>query len=88
MKTLIEEPQEEVQPYKRVNHVGKILKTIHELRMIFHIGDYNMDYIILDLGYDVNILNRQTWESTGNPRLVWYPIQLMLSNQTKVLPIG
>ena len=52
------------------------------------IGDYDMDYIILDLEYHVNILNKQTWESIGNPRLIWYPIQLMLSSQTKVLPIG
>ena len=32
--TLIEEPQEEVQPDIRVNHVGKRLKIGRELRMI------------------------------------------------------
>ena len=47
-----------------------------------------MDYIILDLGSDVNILTRQTWESMNNPRLDWYPIQLRIVNQLKVLPIG
>ena len=47
-----------------------------ELRMNVQIGDYDMDYIILDMGSDVNILTRQTWESVGNPRLDWSPIQL------------
>ena len=46
-----------------------------------------MDYITLDLGSDVNMLTRQIWESMGNLRLDWSPIQLHLSNQTKVLPI-
>ena len=52
------------------------------------IGDYDMDYIILDLGSDVNILMCQTWESMGKPCLDWSPIQLRLANQVKVLPIG
>ena len=47
-----------------------------------------MDYIILDLGSDVNILTRQAWESMGKPRLDCSPIQLRLANQSKVLPIG
>ena len=47
-----------------------------------------MDYIILKLGSDVNILTRQTWESMNRSRLDWSPIQLRLSNQLKVLPIG
>ena len=40
----------------RINHVGKILNIGRELRMNSQIGDYDMDYIILDLGSDVNIL--------------------------------
>ena len=50
--------------------------------------DYDMDHIILELGLDVNILIRQTWESMNKPRLDWSPIQLRLANQSKVLPIG
>ena len=56
--------------------------------MTTQIGDYDMDYIILDLGYDVNILTWKTWESMGKPRLDWSPIQLRLANQAKILPIG
>ena len=77
---LIEEPQEEVQQENRVNNIGKILKTSRELRMTAEIGDYEMDYIILDTGFNLNILMRQNWESMGKLRLVWSPIQLSLAN--------
>ena len=46
--------------------MGKRLKIGHELRMTTQIGDYDMDYIILNLGSDVNILNRQTRKVWGN----------------------
>ena len=49
--------------------MGKRLKTDQELRMTTQIGDYDMDYIILDLGSDVNILTTQTWESMNKPQL-------------------
>ena len=63
-------------------------KTARELRMTAHIGDYDMDYIILDMGYDVNILMQQTWESMGKPHLDRSPVQSRLANKAKVLPIG
>ena len=56
--------------------------------MNVQIGDYDMDYIILDLGSDVNILTQKMWERMGNLRLDWSPIQLWLANQANVLPIG
>ena len=52
---------------KRVNCIGKILKNGRELRVTSQTGDYNMDYIILDLGSNVNILTRkksgESWET-------------------------
>ena len=56
--------------------------------MIVQIGDYDMDYIILDIGFDVNILTRKTWESMNKPHLDWSPIQIRSPNQSKVLPIS
>jgi hypothetical protein len=47
-----------------------------------------MDNIILDLGSDVNVLPKQTWETMGKPKLIWSPIQLRLVNQHKIVPIG
>ena len=56
--------------------------------MTMQIGDYDMDYIILNLGSDVNILIRKTWESMNRLRLKWSTIQLRLENHSKVLTIG
>ena len=77
---LLEEPQPSVQLEKKVNHISKIPKTSCELRMNSYICDYDMDFIILDLGSDVNILTIKTWEIMGKPRLVWSPLHLCLSN--------
>ena len=56
--------------------------------MTTQIGNYDMDYIILDLGSNVNILTRQTWEIMGKPPIEWSPIQLRLANKAKVLLVG
>ena len=59
---------------KKVNSIKTKLKTGRELKMTVKIGDYDMDYIILDLGSDVNILTCQTWEIMEKPPLKWSPI--------------
>ena len=56
--------------------------------MNIQIGDYEVDSVILDLGSNVNILTKQTWQLMGNPTLGWSPVQLRLANQVKVQPIG
>ena len=47
-----------------------------------------MTDVILDLGSDVNVLTKKTWEQTGNPALAWSPIQLRLANQQRIVPLG
>ena len=47
-----------------------------------------MNDIILDLGSEVNVLTKQTWEQMGKPTLEWSPIQLRLANQQKIVPLG
>jgi hypothetical protein len=47
-----------------------------------------VDNIILDLGSDVNVLPKKTWELMGKPKLVWSPVQLILANQHKIVLIG
>ena len=88
LEALIETLPEGDPPPKKVNSVKTKLKTGCELRMTKQIGDYDMDYIILDLGSDVNILMHQTWEIMGNPPLERSPIQLRLANQAKVIHVG
>ena len=56
--------------------------------MNIQIGDYEVDLVILDLGSDLNILTKQTWENMGQLTLGWSPMQLRLANQAKVQPIG
>ena len=58
------------------------------MRLHAQIGEYDMKDIILDLGSEVNILTKQTWEQMGNPTLDWSPIQLRLANQQRILPLG
>ena len=47
-----------------------------------------MTDVILDLGSEVNVLTKQTWEKMGKPTLEWSPIQLILANQQKIVPLG
>ena len=50
--------------------------------------DYEVDFVILDLELDVNILTKQTWQLMGKPTLGWSLVQLRLENQAKFQPIG
>ena len=52
------------------------LRTRREMRLISQIGEYEMDQVILDLGSDMNVLPKKTWECMGRPALQWFPIQL------------
>jgi hypothetical protein len=47
-----------------------------------------VDNIILDLGSDVKVLPKKTWELMGKPKLVWSPVHLRLANQHKIVSIG
>ena len=49
-------------------------KTDKEMRMNIHIGDYEVESVILDLGSFVNILTKKTWKLMGNPTLGWSPV--------------
>jgi hypothetical protein len=56
--------------------------------MTTELRSYEMDGVMLDLGSDVNILPKKSWELMGKPNLVWSPIQLQLENQYRIYPIG
>lgn len=58
------------------------------MRLNAQIGDYEMDEVILDLGSEVNVLTKQTWELMGKPKLRYSPIQLRLAKQQRVCPMG
>jgi hypothetical protein len=73
---------------KVVNQLLRKKRTNGEFRFSAQIGEYDIDNVILDLGSDVNMLPKKTWEMMGKPKLVWSPIQLRLENQYKIVPIG
>jgi hypothetical protein len=52
------------------------------------IGSYEMDEVVLDLGSEVNVMTKQTWEIMAKPKLAFSPIQLRLVNQQRVIPLG
>ena len=47
-----------------------------------------MDEVVLDLGSEVNVMTKQTWEIMAKLKLAISPIQLRLANQQRVIPLG
>jgi hypothetical protein len=73
---------------KKVNHLHTRRRTSREFRLNVNIRDFNMGYIILDLGSEVNVLPKKTWKCMGDPTLGYSPVQRKLANQHRVLPIS
>lgn len=47
-----------------------------------------MEKIVLDIGSDVNVLTKQTWELMGKKSLKWSPFQTKMANQQKIISLG
>ena len=47
-----------------------------------------MEDVKLDLGYDMDILLKRSWNFMGRPKLVWCPIQLRLANHYRIYHVG
>ena len=58
------------------------------MRLSVVIRSYEMDEVVLDLGSEVNVMTKQTWEIMVKPKLTFSPIQLRLANQQRVIPLG
>jgi len=71
-----------------VNHPHARRRTSREFRLNANIGDFNMGDVILDLGFEVNVLPKKKWKCMGEHTLGYSPIQMKLENQHKDLPIG
>jgi hypothetical protein len=71
-----------------VNHFHRKTRKNREFGLNSNIVDFSMGDIILDLGYEVNVLPKKTWECMGEPTLGDSPIQLKLENQHRVISIG
>lgn len=73
---------------KAVNHIKRYVHTGRDMRLSIVIGTYEMGEIVLDFGFEVNVMTKQAWEIMAKPNLIFSPIQLRLANQQRVIPLG
>jgi hypothetical protein len=71
-----------------VHQVSKKRRKNKELHLNAQIGEYDIDYVVLDLGSEVNVMMKQTWALMGKPKLIYSPIMLRMANQKAVSPFG
>lgn len=73
---------------REVNNLHRQKRTGKEMRLSAQIGEHDMDQVILDQGSAPNVLTKKKWEFMGKPKLKWSPIQLIMENQQKIVPLG
>ena len=66
--------------HRAVHNIMGYTRTRREMRLTSQVGEFEMDEVILDLGSEVNVLTKQTWEQMGSPKLARSPIHLRLAN--------
>jgi hypothetical protein len=64
---------------KVVHQLSKKRRTNKELHLNAQIGEYDIDYVVLDLGLEVNVMTKQTWELMEKPKLIYSPIKLRMA---------
>jgi hypothetical protein len=73
---------------KEVHQVSRKRRKNKELHLNSHIGDYDIDYVVLDLGSEVNVMTKQTWALMGKHNLIYSPIRVRMDNQHTISPFG
>ena len=73
---------------REVHRITKKRRKNKELHLNSQIGEYDIDYVVLDLGSEVNVMMKQTWALMGKPKLIYSPIRLRTANQQAVSPFG
>jgi hypothetical protein len=73
---------------KAVHQVSRKIRTNKELHLNAQIVDYDIDFVVLDLGSEVNVMMKQTLALMGKPKLIYSPIRLRMANQHAVSPFG
>jgi hypothetical protein len=66
---------------KAIHQVSRKRRKNKELHLNAQIGDYDVDYVVLDLGSEVNVMMKQTWALIGKPKLIYSPIRITMANQ-------
>jgi hypothetical protein len=73
---------------KTIHQLSKKRRTNKELHLNAQIAGYYIDYVVLDLGSEVNVMTKQTSALMGKPKLIYSPIRLRMANQQAVIPFG
>jgi hypothetical protein len=71
---------------RAVHQIGKRRRKNKELHLNSQIGEYEIDYVVLDLGSEVNVMTKNIWTLMGKPKLIYSPIRLCMANQQAVSP--
>jgi hypothetical protein len=81
---------EKIDPFlnREVHQIGKRRRTNKELHLNAQIREYDIDYVVLDLGSEVNVMMKKTWALMGKPKLIYSPIRLCMANRKAVSPFG
>jgi hypothetical protein len=64
-----------------VHQVSKKRRTNKEIHLNAQIGDYDIDYVVLDLGSEFNVITKKTWALVGKPKLIYSPLENLKSNK-------
>jgi hypothetical protein len=73
---------------KALHKLSKKRKENKEIHLNAQIGDYDIDYVVLDLGSEVNVMTKQTWALMGKPKLIYSPTRIRMANQKAISPFG
>jgi hypothetical protein len=73
---------------RAVHQIGKRRRKDKELHLNSQIGKYDIDYVVLDLGSEVNVMIKKTWALMEKPKLLYFPIRIRMANQHAVKPFG
>jgi hypothetical protein len=97
-ESIVQELQNLIKQYKlgkidpllnrEVHQVSKKRRKNKELHLNAQIGEYDIDYVVLNLGAEVNVMMKQTWALMGKPKLIYSPIRVRMDNQQVVSPFG
>lgn len=58
---------------------GKI--TCREFRLDTQSNGFEVKNVMLDLGSDINILPKESWEALGQPKLIYFLVKLRMASQ-------
>jgi hypothetical protein len=73
---------------REIHQIGKKRRTNKELHLNAQIGEYEIYYVVLDLGSEVNFMTKQTQALMGKPKMIYYPIRFRMANQQAISSFG